>query len=147
RGAHPATGARARAFWHYRQCDSGGRHGYSGAAEDPRQRKIGSDGDRPQSAPPADDAARRRILYLGAVLRKDVLDDRQHATGRRRGGVRRMSLPGLGQLESTPEILRLLMGGLSEEDANWKPGPKRFSIAETLEHLSHVEGHCFRARV
>jgi len=58
-----------------------------------------------------------------------------------------VSLPGLGQLESTPELLRLLMGGLSEEDASWKPGPKRFSIAETLEHLSHVEGHCFRARI
>jgi hypothetical protein len=58
-----------------------------------------------------------------------------------------MSLPGLDQLAATPEILRLLMGGLSEEDTRWKPGPKRFSIAEALEHLSHVEGHCFRARV
>ena len=58
-----------------------------------------------------------------------------------------MSLPGIGQLETTPEILRLMMEGLSTEDVNWKPGPKRFSIAETLEHLSHVEGHCFRARV
>jgi len=58
-----------------------------------------------------------------------------------------MSLPGIDQLESTPEILRLLMEGLSEEDTNWKAGPDRFSIAETLEHLSHVEGHCFRTRV
>ena len=58
-----------------------------------------------------------------------------------------MSLPGLDQLESTPEILRLLMTSLSEEDANWKPAPNRFSIAEALEHLSHTEGHCFRARV
>ena len=58
-----------------------------------------------------------------------------------------MSLPGLGQLEATPEILRLLMEGLSEQDANWKPAPNRMSIAEVLEHLSHVEGHCFRARV
>jgi DinB family protein len=58
-----------------------------------------------------------------------------------------MSLPGLEQLEKTPEILRLLMDGLSGEEANWKPGAKRFSIAETLEHLSHVEGHCFRLRV
>ena len=39
------------------------------------------------------------------------------------------------------------MEGLSEEDTNWKPGPSRFSIAEVLEHLSHAEGHCFRARV
>ena len=58
-----------------------------------------------------------------------------------------MSLPGIGQLEATPEILRLLMGGLSAEDTNWKPTPARLSIAEALEHLSHVEGHCFRARV
>lgn len=58
-----------------------------------------------------------------------------------------MSLPGVDQLESTPEILRLLMEGLSEEDTNWKPAPNRFSIAETLEHLSHVEGHCFRTRI
>ncbi len=58
-----------------------------------------------------------------------------------------MSLPGIGQLEATPEILRLLMAGLSEEDTQWKPAPNRFSIAETLEHLSHAEGHCFRDRV
>ena len=58
-----------------------------------------------------------------------------------------MSLPGLDQLESTPEILRLLMGGLSEEDTKWKVAANRWSIAEVLEHLSHVEGHCFRARV
>jgi hypothetical protein len=58
-----------------------------------------------------------------------------------------MSLPGLDQLRTTPEILRLLMEGLSEEDTKWKPAPNRFSIAEALEHLSHVEGHCFRARV
>jgi hypothetical protein len=58
-----------------------------------------------------------------------------------------MSLPGVDQLESTPEILRLLMGGLSEEDTQWKPAANRWSIAEVLEHLSHVEGHCFRTRV
>jgi DinB superfamily len=58
-----------------------------------------------------------------------------------------MSLPGLEQLETTPEILRLLMAGLSEEESQWKPAPSRFSVAEALEHLSHVEGHCFRARV
>src|SRR2546427_788196 len=58
-----------------------------------------------------------------------------------------MSLPGLAQLETTPEILRLLMEGLSEQDAAWKPAPNRFSIAEALEHLSHAEGHYFRARV
>ena len=58
-----------------------------------------------------------------------------------------MSLPGISQLEATPEILRLLMGGLTGQDTQWKAAPERFSIAEVLEHLSHVEGHCFRARI
>ena len=58
-----------------------------------------------------------------------------------------MSLPGLGQLEATAAILRMLMEGLSVEDTVWKAGPDRFSIAEALEHLSHAEGHCFRERV
>jgi hypothetical protein len=58
-----------------------------------------------------------------------------------------MSLPGLGQLATTAEMLRLLMEGLSVEDTLWKPAVDRFSIAEALEHLSHAEGHCFRARV
>ena len=58
-----------------------------------------------------------------------------------------MTFPGLGHLEATPEILRMLMEGLSQEDANWKAAPNRFSVAEVLEHLSHVEGHCFRTRV
>jgi hypothetical protein len=36
---------------------------------------------------------------------------------------------------------------LSDDDAAWKPAPDRFSIAEVLAHLSHSEGHCYRARV
>jgi hypothetical protein len=39
------------------------------------------------------------------------------------------------------------MDGLTEEDTEWKPAPDRFSVAEVLEHLSHAEGHCFRARI
>src|SRR6266545_1444691 len=57
------------------------------------------------------------------------------------------NLPSLNQLEATPEILRALMDQLTEDDAQWKPAPDRFSVAEVLAHLSHVEGHCFRARV
>lgn len=56
-------------------------------------------------------------------------------------------IPGVEQLEATPELLRTLMASLTEEDALWKPAPDRFSIAEVLEHLSHVEGHCFRLRL
>ena len=48
-------------------------------------------------------------------------------------------------LTSTPEIFRALMAGLNEEQAYWKPKPDRFSIAELLEHVAHVEGHYFRA--
>lgn len=53
----------------------------------------------------------------------------------------------LDQLEATPDILRGLMAELAEEDTRWKPAPDRFSIAEVLAHLSHSEGHCYRARV
>lgn len=56
-------------------------------------------------------------------------------------------LPCLDLLEATPAILRGLMTEISEEDARWKPAPDRFSIAEVLAHLSHSEGHCYRARV
>src|SRR6188768_3730133 len=56
-------------------------------------------------------------------------------------------LPCLGLLEATPSILRGLMSEISDEDARWKPAPDRFSIAEVLSHLSHSEGHCYRARV
>jgi DinB superfamily len=53
----------------------------------------------------------------------------------------------LDLLEATPDILRGLMCELEDEDASWKPGPDRFSIAEVLAHLSHSEGHCYRMRV
>lgn len=56
-------------------------------------------------------------------------------------------LPCLDLLEATPAILRGLMSDISEEDARWKPAPDRFSIAEVLAHLSHSEGHCYRARL
>jgi hypothetical protein len=54
--------------------------------------------------------------------------------------------PAIDHLAATPEVLRLLMGGVREEDAQWKPAPDRWSIAEVLEHLSHLEGRCFRVR-
>ncbi|HEX2641840.1 MAG TPA: DinB family protein [Thermoanaerobaculia bacterium] len=56
-------------------------------------------------------------------------------------------LPCLDLLEATPDILRGLMAGISEEDARWKPAADRFSIAEVLSHLSHSEAHCYRARL
>jgi len=56
-------------------------------------------------------------------------------------------LPCLELLEATPAILRGLMSEISEEDARWKPAADRFSIAEVLSHLSHSDGHCYRARL
>ena len=56
-------------------------------------------------------------------------------------------LPCLDLLEATPGILRGLMTGLSQEDVRWKPAPGRFSVGEVLAHLSHSEGHCYRARL
>ncbi len=53
----------------------------------------------------------------------------------------------IDRLAATPEILRLLMEDVPEEIAVEKPAPDRWSIAEVLEHLSHVEGHVFRARL
>ena len=56
-------------------------------------------------------------------------------------------LPCLELLEATPGILRGLIAELTEEDARWKPGPERFSVAEVLAHLSHSESHCYRMRL
>ncbi len=56
-------------------------------------------------------------------------------------------LPCLDLLEATPAILRGLMAEVSEEDARWKPGADRFSIAEVLSHLLHSEWHCYRYRL
>lgn len=57
------------------------------------------------------------------------------------------TLPCLDLLEGTPAMLRGLMAKISEEDARWKPAEDRFAIAEVLSHLSHSEGHCYRARL
>ena len=56
-------------------------------------------------------------------------------------------LPCLGLLAATPGILRGMTCELTADDAQWKPGPDRFSVAEVMAHLSHSEGHCYRTRV
>ena len=56
-------------------------------------------------------------------------------------------LPCLDLLEARPAILRGLMSEVTDNDARWKPGPDRFSIAEVLAHLSHSDGHCYRTRL
>ena len=57
------------------------------------------------------------------------------------------ALPCLDLLEATPTILRGLMAEIDDDDVRWKPAPDRFSIGEVLAHLSHSEGHCYRARL
>ncbi len=52
--------------------------------------------------------------------------------------------PAIDHLAATPDIYRALLTGVTDEQAYWKPTPERFSIAELLEHLSHVEAHYFR---
>jgi hypothetical protein len=59
---------------------------------------------------------------------------------------KRLEHSALEHLAATPDILRALLTGISPEQAYWKPKPERYSIAELLEHLSHVEAHCFRIR-
>ena len=56
-------------------------------------------------------------------------------------------LPCLDLLEATPGVLRGLMAELTAADVRWKPAPDRFSVGEVLAHLSHSEGHCYRARL
>ncbi len=55
--------------------------------------------------------------------------------------------PALDQMASTPDILRMLMANVPDDVAVRKPAADRWSIAEVLEHLSHVEGRLFRSRV
>jgi hypothetical protein len=54
--------------------------------------------------------------------------------------------PAVDHLAATPDIVRALLMGIDDKQAYWKPAPERYSIAELLEHLSHVEAHCFRIR-
>jgi hypothetical protein len=61
--------------------------------------------------------------------------------------VKTLELAALDHLAAMPDIFRALLTGVTDEQARWKPTPDRFSIAELLEHLSHVEAHCFRCRV
>src|SRR5579859_6542546 len=85
----------------------------------------------------------------------DYRERRRFAHDRRRGGgvislymaAYELEHPALDQVGATPEILRILMASVTDEIAVKKPGPGRWSLAEVLEHLSHVEGHVFRARV
>lgn len=53
-------------------------------------------------------------------------------------------LNGLQQLTETPDMLRALLRGVSDEQAVTRPSSSEWSVAEVLAHLSHVESHGFR---
>src|ERR1700733_10497575 len=55
--------------------------------------------------------------------------------------------PAIDHLAVTPDIFHALLTGVSDKQAYWKPALDRFSIAELLEHISHVEAHYFRIHV
>ncbi len=55
--------------------------------------------------------------------------------------------PAIEHLSATPDIFRALLTGVRDEQVYWKPAPDRFSVAELLEHLSHIEAHYFRGNV
>jgi DinB superfamily len=54
---------------------------------------------------------------------------------------------GLAHIRATPSLLRGLLAGVTEEESAWKPGTDRWSIAEVLAHLCHVEEHVFSVRI
>src|SRR5262245_1166660 len=51
------------------------------------------------------------------------------------------------QIGNTPKILELLLAGVPAEDMSWKPQPSRYSVAEVLTHLAHVDANCFAPRI
>jgi hypothetical protein len=61
--------------------------------------------------------------------------------------VKKLEHPALDHLAATPDIFHALLTGVSETQTHWKPEPDRYSIAELLEHLSHIEAHYFRMNV
>lgn len=61
--------------------------------------------------------------------------------------LKKLEHPALDHLAATPDIFHAMLMGVSDNQAYWKPAPDRFSIAELLEHISHIEAHYFRIHV
>lgn len=53
----------------------------------------------------------------------------------------------LSILRQTPELLAKLLEEATDDAMLWKPAPERWSIAEVLGHLNHVESELYRIRV
>jgi hypothetical protein len=55
-------------------------------------------------------------------------------------------LPGLPLLETTPDLLDVLLRAATEEAFAWQPVPGRWSIRDILAHLAEVEHRVMRVR-
>ncbi len=51
------------------------------------------------------------------------------------------------RLRQTPHLLDLVLAGVADADAFWKPAPDRFSIVEVIGHLTLADQHAYRARI
>ena len=53
----------------------------------------------------------------------------------------------LGQLQAGPDAVRLVVLGMTEEEARRRPDPKAWTVAEVLAHLCDEEREDFRVRL
>src|SRR5919197_424414 len=94
-----------------------------------------------------------RWLFIVSVLPPPIRGTflaQSRYVSRRYGGVWRyfrMFARVVEQLAVTPDIVRAMMGHLSNAEADWKPAPQRFSITEVMAHLCDTETQVFRARL
>lgn len=51
------------------------------------------------------------------------------------------------QLEANVELFEILLANVDAEEANWKPNPDKWSIANVLFHLADEECKDFQARI
>lgn len=55
-------------------------------------------------------------------------------------------LPQVETLAATPKILKAMLAVATPEQMSWKPSAERWSIAEVLAHMEHVEVNNLRLR-
>lgn len=53
----------------------------------------------------------------------------------------------IARFGSNAESIRHLVDGVAEEQARWRPAPKKWSILEVVNHLADEESDDFRTRV
>jgi len=53
----------------------------------------------------------------------------------------------VAKMTDSPLTIRSRVGGLSDEDARWKPAPDKWSVLEVINHMHDEEVEDFRVRV